>query len=144
VIERIAIVTGSARGIGAATARRLATDGMAVAVLDLDEAVCVRQQHLASRREPNLPRAAGQQLHPELALEGLDPLCQRRLGDVEGRRGAAEVSRSGDLKKSPKLPQLQSAVARRSIWPISTFLITSERTAILCSTLLTRDQSHSE
>jgi 3-oxoacyl-[acyl-carrier protein] reductase len=35
---RVAIVTGGARGIGAATALRLAQDGFAVAVLDLDEA----------------------------------------------------------------------------------------------------------
>jgi 3-oxoacyl-[acyl-carrier protein] reductase len=34
---RVAIVTGGARGIGAATAQRLAADGLAVAVVDLEE-----------------------------------------------------------------------------------------------------------
>ncbi|MBO2462619.1 3-oxoacyl-ACP reductase FabG [Actinomadura violacea] len=37
---RVAVVTGSARGIGAATAVRLAREGFAVAVCDLDEAAC--------------------------------------------------------------------------------------------------------
>jgi Universal stress protein family/short chain dehydrogenase len=40
--ERIAIVTGAARGIGAGTAIRLASHGMAVAVLDLNEADCAK------------------------------------------------------------------------------------------------------
>jgi 3-oxoacyl-[acyl-carrier protein] reductase len=35
--DKVAVVTGSARGIGAATAQRLASDGAAVAVIDLRE-----------------------------------------------------------------------------------------------------------
>ena len=38
--QRVAVVTGGARGIGAGTARRLAADGLAVGVLDLKEGDC--------------------------------------------------------------------------------------------------------
>lgn len=38
--QRVAVVTGGARGIGAATAVRLAAEGRPVAVIDLDEAAC--------------------------------------------------------------------------------------------------------
>ncbi|WP_405498172.1 3-oxoacyl-ACP reductase FabG [Nocardia sp. NBC_00511] len=39
-MSKVAIVTGAARGIGAATAARLAADGCTVAIVDLDEAAC--------------------------------------------------------------------------------------------------------
>ncbi len=53
VVPRVAIVTGSARGIGAAIAQRLAEDGCDIAVLDLDAAACaetVATVHALGRR----------------------------------------------------------------------------------------------
>ena len=54
--ERVAIVTGAARGIGAATAERLGRDGFAVGVLDLDEPSC---EAVAGRIRDAGGRAAG-------------------------------------------------------------------------------------
>jgi 3-oxoacyl-[acyl-carrier protein] reductase len=39
--QRVAIVSGAARGIGAAVSKRLAKDGFSVGVLDLDAARCI-------------------------------------------------------------------------------------------------------
>ncbi|MDN5858771.1 MAG: 3-oxoacyl-ACP reductase FabG [Pseudonocardia sp.] len=54
--QRVAIVTGAARGIGAGVAHRLAQDGLAVAVLDLDEAA---SQAVAKEIEEAGSRAVG-------------------------------------------------------------------------------------
>ena len=59
--QRVAIVTGAARGIGAATAVRLAAEGRAVAVLDLEEGACKETVETITAAGGNLLSAAGNQ-----------------------------------------------------------------------------------
>jgi len=75
----IAVITGAARGIGAATARRLARDGLAVAVLDLDEASCAEgiQRCLSRGKSMKLNAVASAR---EYSMES----CTRRLEAAYG------------------------------------------------------------
>ena len=68
---RVGLVTGGGAGIGRAIARRLAHEGMAVAVLDCDEAaaqtVAAEIGGLAVTADVTSPEAVGARLRPPLA-----------------------------------------------------------------------------
>ena len=70
--QRIAIVTGAARGIGRAVALRLAADGNAVAVMDLDETQCkvvVEEIELAGGRAVAVGVDVADEVLVELAVQ---------------------------------------------------------------------------
>jgi 3-oxoacyl-[acyl-carrier protein] reductase len=74
-----AIVTGAARGIGAGIARRLAADGLAVAVVDLDEAT---SKPLVAEIEANGGRAIA--LGADVADEQAVELAVTQVADELG------------------------------------------------------------
>jgi 3-oxoacyl-[acyl-carrier protein] reductase len=77
---RVAIITGAARGIGAGVAARLAADGLAVAVLDLDETAC---KEVVSRIETDGGRAVavGVDVADEAAVERAVARVAAELGE---------------------------------------------------------------
>lgn len=76
--ERVAIVTGAARGIGAAVARRLADDGMRVGLLDLDVDGAAA---LANSLPAGRTVAVEADVSDEASVEGAVAFVAEQLGD---------------------------------------------------------------
>jgi NAD(P)-dependent dehydrogenase (short-subunit alcohol dehydrogenase family) len=93
LVGRRALVTGGARGIGAAIAARLVSEGMHVAVLDVlpsNSAASGIRSHLADVTEPAEVEAAVEATAAEFG--GLDVLVNN-AGILSGRRSFAEASK---------------------------------------------------
>jgi NAD(P)-dependent dehydrogenase (short-subunit alcohol dehydrogenase family) len=121
VSDRVALVTGSTSGIGAATARRLARDGFRVA--------------LHSRRSADV----GKQMASELASASYH---QADLGDEAGMRGlvAAVLKQHGRLDvlvnnagESVRIPHADLKAATPAVWRrmldinlVAPFVLTAE------------------
>lgn len=94
--HRVAIVTGSSRGIGAATAKRLARDGHAVTVN------CVANRELAAGVVRDIERAGGRAIWVQADVS--DPRAVQRLFDENERAfGGVDVvvSNAGVMRLAP-------------------------------------------
>src|SRR6266852_2621842 len=77
-------------------------------IFGLDQPPRMWQQHGAGRSQPHPPGISLEQLKPELTLQRLDPLCERRLGQMQVLRGMSEMAGVGDFYESPELTQFHA------------------------------------
>lgn len=78
---RVAIVTGAAAGIGAACSKRLAQDGVAIGVLDLDEDRCADTVN-AIREAGGTAIALGADVSKRDQVEAATEKCREALGPI--------------------------------------------------------------
>lgn len=91
---RVALVTGAGRGIGAAIARRLAAEGAAVVVQDLDEDVA-----RAVAGELLRAAAAGGNVADPAATDEMVAVAERELGGLDIVVNNAGLTRDGAFHK---------------------------------------------
>ena len=96
--RRTAIVTGAARGIGSAVAQRLAQDGFAVGVLDLDESACAHTVD-AIRKGGGSALAVGVDVSDEAGVETAVSRVADELGEPTVLVNNAGITRDNLLFK---------------------------------------------
>jgi 3-oxoacyl-[acyl-carrier protein] reductase len=82
-MPRVALVTGSSRGLGSAIARRLAVDGLAVAVNGLHEDGGAHDVAAAIRRDGGVAEAFAADVTDEARVAELVAAVGERLGPIE-------------------------------------------------------------
>jgi 3-oxoacyl-[acyl-carrier protein] reductase len=96
--QRTAIVTGAARGIGSGVAQRLAEDGFAVGVLDLDESACKHTVEVI-KKQGGSAIGVGVDVGDETAAEAAVTRVAEELGEPTVLVNNAGITRDNMLFK---------------------------------------------
>src|ERR1700710_341007 len=103
---KVAIVTGGAGGIGAATARELAREGAAVAVVDIDEAKAVTVVD-EIRRTGALAVALGGDLADEQAARHVVQSTVAEFGRLDVLHNNAALTTSSFLARDTTVSEME-------------------------------------
>lgn len=111
---KVAIVTGGAGGIGAATARELAREGAAVAVVDIDQAKAGEVAD-SVRQEGGQAIAVGGDLAEEDAAKSVVQATVAQFGRIDVLHNNAALTASSFLSRDTAVSEMTLDVWQRSL-----------------------------